>query len=90
LYYSKLKIDNQDRLFEDIYTDIQRYKGLVDVLIKYDIEFAETESDIFNNYLRSFRHFYGDSEPEPEPSENTKVDSSENSELQPEENDSLN
>ncbi|MGC1205188.1 MAG: DUF2723 domain-containing protein [Flavobacteriaceae bacterium] len=63
-YYSSLKIDNQERLFEDIYTDIQRYKGLIDVLIDYDIEFAESEGDIFNNYLRSFRHFYGDDEPE--------------------------
>ncbi|MDO5972466.1 DUF2723 domain-containing protein [Flavivirga aquimarina] len=64
-YYSGLKVENQERLFEDIYTDIQRYKGLVDVLIKYDIEFAETEGDIFNSYLKLFRHFYGD-EPEEE------------------------
>ncbi|MDO5979393.1 DUF2723 domain-containing protein [Flavivirga spongiicola] len=64
-YYSSLKTDNQERLFEDIYTDIQRYKGLVDVLIEYDIEFAETEGDIFNNHLRSFKHFYGD-QPEEE------------------------
>ncbi len=63
-YYSSLKIDNQERLFEDIYTDIQRYKGLVDVLIEYDVEFAENEGDIFNNHLRSFRHFYGEEEPE--------------------------
>jgi len=63
-YYSSLKVDKQERLFEDIYTDIQRYKGLVDVLIKYDIEFAEAEGDIFNNYLRSFNHFYGEDEPE--------------------------
>ncbi|MFV9552362.1 DUF2723 domain-containing protein [Algibacter sp. PT7-4] len=63
-YYSSLKIDNQERLFEDIYTDIQRYKALVDVLIRYDIKFAETEGDIFNNYLRAFKHFYGEDEPE--------------------------
>ncbi|WP_298550078.1 DUF2723 domain-containing protein [uncultured Algibacter sp.] len=65
-YYSGLKIDNQERLFEDIYTDIQRYKGLVDVLIKYDVEFAESEGDIFNNYLRSFKHFYGEDDTEDE------------------------
>ncbi|WP_298493486.1 DUF2723 domain-containing protein [uncultured Algibacter sp.] len=59
-YYSSLKVDKQERLFEEIYTDIQRYKGLVDVLIKYDINFAETEGDIFNNYLRAFKHFYGE------------------------------
>ena len=79
-YYSNLKIDAQERLFEDIYTDIQRYKGLVDVLIKYDVEFAEDEGDIFNNYLRSFRHFYGD-EPE-EAVEQTDLDVPTNSGLQ--------
>ncbi|MCF7559283.1 DUF2723 domain-containing protein [Sabulilitoribacter multivorans] len=65
-YYSSLKVDDQERLFEEIYTDIQRYKGLIDVLVKYDIEFAQTEGDIFNNYLRAFKHFYGDDEPDDE------------------------
>ncbi len=65
-YYSGLKVENQERLFEDIYTDIQRYKGLVDVLVEYDIDFAETEGDIFNNYLKLFRHFYGEDELEEE------------------------
>ncbi|GAA3601651.1 DUF2723 domain-containing protein [Flavivirga amylovorans] len=64
-YYSSLKTDNQERLFEEIYTDIQRYKGLIDVLVEYDIEFAEKEGDIFNTHLKSFRHFYGD-QPEEE------------------------
>tara|TARA_R110000868_G_scaffold320583_6_gene581535 strand:- start:2704 stop:6006 length:3303 start_codon:yes stop_codon:yes gene_type:complete len=57
-YYSTLPKNDQERLFEDVYTDIQRYKGLVDVLIQYDKEFAKTESDVFNNYLRLFKHFY--------------------------------
>ncbi|ULC59445.1 DUF2723 domain-containing protein [Flaviramulus sp. BrNp1-15] len=65
-YYSSLKVKSQERLFEEIYTDIQRYKGLIDVLVEYDVDFAETEGDIFNNYLRAFRHFYGDDEPEDE------------------------
>jgi len=65
-YYSGLKVENQERLFEEIYTDIQRYKGLVDVLIEYDIDFAETEGDIFNNYLKLFRYFYGEDELEEE------------------------
>ncbi|GAA3646055.1 glycosyltransferase family 117 protein [Flavivirga jejuensis] len=70
-YYSSLKTDHQEHLFEDIYTDIQRYKGLVDVLIQYDIEFAETEGQTFNNFLKSFRHFYGD---QPEETLAPKVD----------------
>ncbi|WP_027137795.1 glycosyltransferase family 117 protein [Gaetbulibacter saemankumensis] len=65
IWYSSLTIANQERLFEEIYTDIQRYKALVDVLVKYDLEFAETEGDIFNNHLMMFKHFYGD-DPEEE------------------------
>ncbi len=59
-YYSSLSEKNQERLFEDIYTDIQRYKSLIDVLIKYDTDYAEKEGDIFNNHLRQFRYFYDD------------------------------
>lgn len=62
-YYGSLKIGVQERFFEDIYTDIQRYKSLIDILITYDIEYAKTEGDIFNNYLRLFNHFYGDDTP---------------------------
>ena len=64
-YYSGLKVENQERLFEDVYTDIQRYKSLIDVLIEYDSEFAETEGDTFNNFLKLFKHFYGE-DPEEE------------------------
>lgn len=70
-YYSGLTVENQERLFEDIYTDIQRYRALVDVLVEYDLPFAETEGDVFNNYLKLFRHFYGNSAKEDE----IKVDS---------------
>ncbi len=59
-YYSGLTKANQEHMFEDIYTDIQRYKGLVDVLITYDPDFAKTESEIFNSYLKLFSHFYED------------------------------
>ena len=58
-YYSGLTVENQEHLFEDIYTDIQRYKSLVDVLGTYDPDFAKTEGDTFNSYLRLFSHFYG-------------------------------
>lgn len=59
-YYSGLKINSQEKLFEDIYTDIQRYKSLVDILLKYDPQFADKESDVFNNHLKLFTHFYED------------------------------
>lgn len=73
-YYSGLKLSDQDRLFEDIYTDIQRYKGLLDVLVKYDPEFAQTESDVFNNNLMLFKHFYGDPAEEKESAPNEELD----------------
>lgn len=74
VYYSSLKTSNQERLFEDIYTDIQRYKGLVDVLIKYDVDFAETEGDIFNNHLKLFKYFYGEDSTEDEYEQRTDKD----------------
>ncbi|MEW4923541.1 DUF2723 domain-containing protein [Algibacter sp. 2305UL17-15] len=75
MYYSSLTRDNQERLFEDIYTDIQRYKGLVDVLLRYDTELAEKEGEIFNNYLRKFRYFYGDDDVEEETDIDVPLDS---------------
>jgi len=64
-YYGNLKVENQYRMAEDIVTDIERYKSLVDVLLEYDSDFAKTEMDTFNSYLKLFDHFY-DNEPEPQ------------------------
>jgi len=58
-YYGSLSIDKQEELFKDIYVDIERYRELIDVLVKHDKSFAETESYIFNNHLKYFSHFYG-------------------------------
>ena len=70
-YYSTLSIDKQRNLFEEIYTDIERYRGLIDVIIVYDNqEFAEAEMQRFNNYLKLFSHFMGeDAYQEPEKTE---------------------
>ncbi|WP_375239210.1 protein O-mannosyl-transferase family [Aurantibacter sp.] len=66
-YYSELTIENQEKNFTEILTDIERYKALIEVLIEYDEDFAQKESLIFNNYLGLFKHFYqGDEEPETE------------------------
>ena len=62
-YYGNLNVDNQYKMAEEIVTDIERYKSLVDVLLAYDSDFAKTEMETFNNYLKLFEHFYG-SEPE--------------------------
>ena len=73
-YYSGLKVENQERLFEDVITDIQRYKSLIDVLMEYDSEFAETEGDTFNNFLKLFRHFYGEDPEEEQYTPRTDLD----------------
>ncbi|TYB78420.1 protein O-mannosyl-transferase family [Bizionia myxarmorum] len=64
-YYSKLDEEKQRQVFEQIYTDIERYKGLVDVVITYDKEFAKTETKTFSNFLNLFSHFYGGDEKPP-------------------------
>lgn len=73
-YYSTLKTSNQERFFEDIYTDIERYKGLINVLVKYDPNFAEKEGDIFNNHLMLFKHFYGGQPEEQDTVPKTEID----------------
>jgi len=65
-YYSALKIENQERHFQDIITDIERYKALMDQLVDYDKDFALEESRIFNNYIKKFKYFYGDDDDEEE------------------------
>ena len=54
-YYSELDNSNKNRYAEEIYTDIERYRSLVDVMINFeDGEFLETRMQEFNNYLDLF------------------------------------
>jgi len=69
-YYSKLDVESQYRLIEDILTDIERYKGILDVLQDYDEDFYLNESKIFSNYLNLFSHFYEGMETENVPEQN--------------------
>ena len=42
---------------------MERYRGLIDILIVYDTEeFAKAEATKFNDYLKLFRHFYNENE----------------------------
>ena len=56
VYYSNLSLKNQERkVGEDIYLDIQRYRALVDILVVYnDKDFALEETKTFNSYLGLF------------------------------------
>ena len=55
-YYSNLPEEDQASLIEEIYTDIERYRGLVDVLVLHSEEsdFVEAEMQKFNEFIRLF------------------------------------
>ncbi|MFT7628513.1 MAG: hypothetical protein ACI9OS_002173 [Ulvibacter sp.] len=63
LYYSGMKVKTQYGIADEIISDMERYRGLIDVLIAKDSEeIARQEADKFNDYLRLFRHFYSEDE----------------------------
>ena len=50
-YYSNLKKTNQTRYLDEIVTDIERYRSLVDLLVIYnDKDFALAETKKFNDF----------------------------------------
>jgi hypothetical protein len=54
-YYSSLSEYNQSQHIQSIYTDIERYRSLVDVTTIYETEgFIKAEMEKFNSYLRLF------------------------------------
>ena len=54
-YFSTLKDKNTNRYAEEIYTDIERYRSLVGVIISYEEgEFLEKQMEDFNSYLELF------------------------------------
>ena len=75
-YYSALTEQNQSKYIQAIYSDIERYRGLVDVATLYETEdFVKKEMEKFNNYLRLFT-----GEPDSEDSQETElIDSSDSS-----------
>lgn len=83
-YYSSLKIINQERNFENIYLDIERYKSLIDLLNNYDQEFAQRENEIFGNYLELFRHFYNGNYEDEQVREDIDIPNDSNSSINPE------
>jgi len=54
-YYSALSEKKQGQMVDQISTDIGRYRGLIDVLMRYETqEFAEAEMQKYNNFIRLF------------------------------------
>ncbi|NNE32593.1 MAG: DUF2723 domain-containing protein [Winogradskyella sp.] len=73
-YLSNLSLDNQRRLIDDIYMDIQRYRALVDILVIYnDEDFALEETKRFNNYLKLFDRLIGSPEENITPNEDIDI-----------------
>jgi len=63
IYYSGLELSRQYLLPDEIISDMERYRSLIDVLIIYDKEeYVKHEASKFNDYLKLFRHFYGEKE----------------------------
>lgn len=73
-YFSTWELDRQYRYADEIITDIERYRALVDILIiNQDEELVREKADEFNSYLRKFKHFYR-SEEGIDPSEASQED----------------
>ena len=71
VYFGSLPIEVQKNNIEEIFSNIERYRSLVDVLVIYkDTDFALEESKNFNNHLQLFEHFMG---PEDTPEEETPI-----------------
>ncbi len=78
-YYSSLEFDQQYRYAQQIYSEIEKYRSLVDLLIiAKDAELARQEAETFNSYLDKFGLFK-DEDLEATPTE--EIDSSSTSEL---------
>ena len=62
-YYSGWDKDRQFKYADEIITDMERYRALVDLLFAHSEEdFAKEKAEEFNNYLKLFPSFYDGSE----------------------------
>ncbi|QSS96353.1 DUF2723 domain-containing protein [Psychroflexus sp. ALD_RP9] len=78
-YYSSLDFEKQYEYAQKIYTEIEKYRSLVDILIiAKDSELARQEAEKFNGYLDLFGLF---NDEELEASPNQAIDSTNSSEL---------
>ena len=63
MYYSGLKLHRQEVIADEIFSDMGRYRSLIDILVVMDKEeYARKEADKFNGYLKLFRYFYSEDE----------------------------
>jgi len=54
-YYSGLSFRQQEALGDDIFSDLGRYRGLIDVMVIFEEkEYTMEEAEVFNDYLKLF------------------------------------
>jgi len=64
-YYAGMSYENQIENADRIFTEIEKYRSLVDILIIYqDNDLVKEKASEFNSYLEKFSHFYEDSDSE--------------------------
>ena len=67
-YYAGVSLDEQYESIDDIISDMEGYRRIIDITIQHDtIDVSEKETLIFNEYIEKFRHFYQDEFLEDEP-----------------------
>jgi len=63
VYFSGMKVQKQYTIADEIISNMERYRSLVDILIVMDTEeYAKKEAAKFNDYIKLFRHFYNENE----------------------------
>ncbi|RNC88436.1 MAG: DUF2723 domain-containing protein [Winogradskyella sp.] len=65
MYYGDQDVSKQADIIDEIFTDIQKYRSLVDVLVAYDErDFALEQTKVFNEYLGLFGALMGEEPPQ--------------------------
>ncbi|MGI9546807.1 MAG: glycosyltransferase family 117 protein [Flavobacteriaceae bacterium] len=60
-YYAGTPLDEQYNNIDDIISDMEAYRRIIDITIEHDNrDLSEKETLIFNEYIEKFRHFYQD------------------------------
>ncbi len=63
LYFASLDLERQYRAAEEIITQVERYRNIINIpLINGDINFAREKAIEFNEYLNDFSNFYSEEE----------------------------
>ena len=63
VFFSGMKVTRQYNMADEIISNMERYRSIVNIVIVYDTEeYGKAEATKFNDYLKLFRHFYSENE----------------------------